>query len=124
MFFFVLFFWNGGRERRPLIIFRVTEPFERQLCEFFQLFPEMNLLFLSAIFPLFLRRGQCARNDVQKDGLDQTALTSVSATTGAIVTLKLGSVSVLKVSQVTGECAGSHSGPRFREETKLCFLKL
>lgn len=43
-----------------------------------------------------------AQSDVQRDGLDRTAPMSVSATTGASVTLKLDSASVLKVSLVTG----------------------
>lgn len=43
-----------------------------------------------------------AQSDVQRDGSDRTAPMSVSATTGASVTLKLDSASVLKVSLVTG----------------------
>lgn len=45
---------------------------------------------------------QFARSDVQRGGLDQTVLRSVSATTGANVTPKLDSASVLKVSLVPG----------------------
>lgn len=47
-------------------------------------------------------RVQFAQSDVQREGLDQTVLRSVSATTGAYVTPKLASASVLKVSLVTG----------------------
>lgn len=47
-------------------------------------------------------RVQFAQRDVQREGLDKTVLRSVSATTGANVTLKLDSASVLKASLVTG----------------------
>lgn len=56
------------------------------------------------LFPLLLCRGQSAQSDVQRDGLDQTVLRSVSATTEANVTLKLDSASAPKVSLVTGVC--------------------
>lgn len=47
-----------------------------------------------------LCRVKFAQNVVQKEGLDQTVLGSVPATTGANVTLKMDSVSVPKVSLV------------------------
>lgn len=55
----------------------------------------------SALAPLD-GRVKFAQNVVQRESLDQTVLTSVSATTGANVTLKLDSASVPKVSLVTG----------------------
>ena len=59
---------------------------------------------LISVFSFLLCRVQFAQTGVQRDDLDQTALRSVSATTGANVTLKLDSVSVLKVSLVAGVC--------------------
>lgn len=54
------------------------------------------------VFRLFLCRVQFARSDVQREGSGQTVLRNASATTGAGVTPKLDSASVLKVSLVTG----------------------
>lgn len=54
-------------------------------------------------FSILLFRVQSVPSDVQKEGLGQTVLRSVFATTTENVTLKLDSVSVLKVSLVTGK---------------------
>lgn len=57
---------------------------------------------LISVFSMLLCRVQFAQSDVRRDGLDPTVQRSVSATTGANVTPKLDSASVLKVSLVTG----------------------
>lgn len=53
-------------------------------------------------FSILLFRVQSVLSDVQKEGLGQTVLRSVFATTTENVTLKVDSVNVLKVSLVTG----------------------
>lgn len=69
-------------------------------------------LFLTQFFFFsgFLCRVQFAQSDVQREGLDQTVLRSVSVTTGVNVTLKLDSASVQKVSPVTGVYASVSCG--------------
>ncbi len=54
------------------------------------------------VLSLLLCRVQFARSDAQREGLDQTVLRNVSATTGANVTPKPDCASVLKVSLATG----------------------